>query len=129
KKYLEYSPSCIYSPTKNNQNLVNTYLHQFATNNHTNAYPAAKNDHLAQLVLRKDEFDKEIEAAEAEAVQPTRKRGRPPKTATQDALERTGKAKSIVEKSYLQESACDRGCLMKNIKTFKRFREFVESQN
>lgn len=125
KKYLEYSSSCIYSPTKKNQNLVNNYLHQFGTAN--NNLPTSKNDYLAQLVLRKDDFDAEQQQAEAQAAKP--KRGRPPKTVADEVAERSGKAKSIVEKSYLQESACDRACLMKNIKTFKRFRDFVEVQN
>lgn len=127
KTYLEYSSSCIYAPTKTNQNLVNHYLHQYSTN--SAAIPPSRSDYLAKLVLRKDEFEQMDQAqCELEQSQPTRKRGRPPKSATEDVFERSGKAKSIVEKSYLQESSCDRTCLMKNVKTFKRFRDFVENQ-
>lgn len=121
KKYLEYSSSMIYSPTIKNRTLVNAYLHEMSNN----SFPPSKNDYLAHLILRKDEPE-----PEPEILSPTRKRGRPPKGSTGDELlDRSGKARSIVEKSYLQESACDRACLMKNIKTFKKFRDFVETQN
>ncbi|KAI2809428.1 PWWP domain [Blomia tropicalis] len=120
-KYLEYSSSMIYSPTIKNRTLVNAYLHEMSNN----SFPPSKNDYLAHLILRKDEPE-----PEPEILSPTRKRGRPPKGSTGDELlDRSGKARSIVEKSYLQESACDRACLMKNIKTFKKFRDFVETQN
>ncbi|XP_017491705.1 PREDICTED: uncharacterized protein LOC108379861 [Rhagoletis zephyria] len=128
KTYVEFSSSSIYVPTKANQNLVNHYLHQYSTN--SASIPPSRSDYLAKLMLRKDEFEQMDQAqAELEQNQPTRKRGRPPKTATEDdVFERSGKAKSVVEKSYLQESSCDRACLMKNVKSFKRFRDFVESQ-
>lgn len=124
KNYIEFSSNSVYSPTKKNQKLVNSYLHHI---NHSTLHNQ-KNDFLAQLVLRKDE----LETEQVDISSSPKKRGRPPKGSEKSGdsfLEKTVKAKSILEKSYLQDSACNRSCLTNNMKSFKKFRDFVEFQS
>lgn len=139
KSYIDFSGAS-YVPNKKNQNLVNNYLHYMDTN----AVPAHRRDHLAHFYLDKDAFEaSKVDQAEPEPVEEeadpapvaaVRKRGRPPKNPgdhgqSSDNLEKSIKAKSILEKSYLQDTSCNRECLTKTIKTFKRFRDFVEGNS
>lgn len=124
KNYIEFSSNSVYSPTRKNQKLLNMYLHH--ANNNT--LPNQRNDFLAQYILHKDEF----EADTTERPPSPKRRGRPPKgfEKTGDSLqERSGKAKCLLEKTYLQESSCNRTCLTNNMKAFKRFRDYVEAQH
>ena len=66
---------------------------------------------------------------DANNLSPSKKRGRPPKGSEQSGFEHMAKAKCLLEKSYLQDSACDRACLMNNVKAFKKFREYLENQS
>ncbi|KAH9421357.1 PWWP domain [Dermatophagoides pteronyssinus] len=121
KKYIDYSPAQIYVPTKKNQNLVNSYLFHVETNNQK--IPHYRGDYLAQYILQKDEF-------EPEDIQISpRKRGRPSKNVEPSSFEHSQKARCLLEKSYLQDSACNRACLTNSVKAFKKFREFLEAQS
>lgn len=121
KKYIDFSPAQIYAPTKKNQNLVNSYLYHVETNNQQ--IPHYRSDYLAQYILQKDEFEpEEIQIS-------PRKRGRPSKNVEHSSFEHSQKARCLLEKSYLQDSACNRACLTNNVKAFKKFREFLETQN
>lgn len=121
KKYIDYSQAQIYVPTKKNQNLVNSYLYHVETNNQK--IPHYRGDYLAQYILQKDEFEPE------EMQISPRKRGRPSKNVEHSSFEHSQKARCLLEKSYLQDSACNRACLTNNVKAFKKFREFLETQN
>ena len=123
ENYFDFAPDSVYMPNSRSKRMMNYYVHEARVNPENGV---SKGDALASFWLRKNSMPDDI-LDEYDNSETPKKKGRPPKSGT-DADE-MAKAKIILEKCYLQETACNRECLQKNAKAFKKFRLYTAMQN